>query len=77
LQVPIASVLDQGKGSGIWLLDPSTSTVSFQPVQVRRLGEELATVSGNVHPGQQVVALGVHLLRDGQRVRVENKAEIQ
>jgi RND family efflux transporter MFP subunit len=77
LQVPIASVLDQGKGSGIWLLNPSTSTVSFQPVQVRRLGEELATVSGNVHPGQQVVALGVHLLRDGQRVRVENKAEIQ
>jgi RND family efflux transporter MFP subunit len=77
LQVPIASVLDQGKGSGIWLLNPSTSTVSFQPVQVRRLGEELATVSGNVHPGQQVVALGVHLLRDGQRVRVENKAAIQ
>src|SRR5256886_312433 len=67
LQVPIASVLDQGKGPGIWLLNPSTSTVSFQPVQVRQLGEELATVSGNVHPGQQVVALGVHLLRDGQR----------
>src|SRR2546430_1502084 len=77
LQVPIASVLDRGKGPGIWLLNPSTSTVSFQPVQVRRLGEELATVSGNVHPGQQVVALGVHLLRDGQRVRVENKAAIQ
>src|SRR5437879_11359918 len=77
LQVPIASVLDQETRSGIWLLNPSTSTVSFQPVQVRRLGAELATVSGNVHPGQQVVALGVHLLRDGQRVRVENKAEIQ
>lgn len=77
LQVPVASVLDQGKGPGIWLLNPSTSTVSFQPVQVRRLGEEQATVSGNVHPGQQVVALGVHLLRDGQRVRVENKAAIQ
>jgi hypothetical protein len=77
LQVPIASVLDQGKGPGIWLLNPSTSTVSFQPVQVRRLGEELATVSGNVHAGQQVVALGVHLLHDGQRVRVENKAAIQ
>jgi RND family efflux transporter MFP subunit len=77
LQVPIASVLDRGKGPGIWLLNPSTSTVSFQPVQVRRLDEELATISGDVHPGQQVVALGVHLLRDGERVRVENKAEIQ
>src|SRR5256885_16924926 len=77
LQVPIASVLDQGKGPGIWLLSPSTSTISFQPIQVRQLGDELATVSGNLHPGQQVVALGVHLLRDGERVRVENKAEIQ
>jgi RND family efflux transporter MFP subunit len=71
LQVPVASVLDRGKGPGIWLLNPTTSTVSFQPVQVRQLGDELATVSGNLHPGQQVVALGVHLLQNGQRVRVE------
>jgi len=76
LQVPVSSVVDQGKGAGIWVLNPSTSTVSFQPVQVRQLGEEQATISGNLHPGQQVVALGVHLLRDGQRVRVD-KAEIQ
>src|SRR5436189_141453 len=75
LQVPVASVLDQGKGPGIWLLNPATSTVSFQPVEIRQVGEELATISGNVHTGQQVVALGVHLLRDGQRVRAENKAE--
>jgi multidrug efflux pump subunit AcrA (membrane-fusion protein) len=77
LQVPLASVLDRGTGPGIWLLNPSTSTVSFQPVQVRRLDEELATISGDVHPGQQVVAVGVHLLRDGERVRVETKAELQ
>ncbi len=77
LQVPAASVLDQGKGPGIWVLNPSTSTVSFQAVEVRQLGKEQATISGNVHPGQQVVALGVHLLRDGQHVRVENKAEIR
>jgi RND family efflux transporter MFP subunit len=77
LQVPAASVLDQGKGPGIWLLNPATSTVSFQPVQLHQLGEEQATISGNLHAGQKVVALGVHLLRDGERVRVENEAEIQ
>jgi len=77
LQVPLASVLDRGNGTGIWLLNPSTSTVSFQPVQVRRLDAELATISGNLHPGQQVVAVGVHLLRDGEHVRVETKAVIQ
>jgi RND family efflux transporter MFP subunit len=77
LQVPVASVIDRGKGPGIWVLNPSTSTVSFQPIQVRQVGEELATISGDLRPGQRVVALGVHLLRDGERVRVENKAEIQ
>jgi len=77
LQVPVASVLDQGKGSGIWVLNPSTSTISFQPVEIRQVGEELATISGNVHAGQQIVALGVHLLHDGQRVRVDNKAELR
>jgi RND family efflux transporter MFP subunit len=77
LQVPVASVLDRGKGSGIWLLNPSTSTVSFQPVQVRQLGEELATIKGNLRRGQQVVALGVHLLHDGQRVRVETRGDVQ
>jgi len=77
LQVPVASVIDRGKGPGIWVLNPSTSTVSFQPIQVCQVGEELATISGDLHPGQQVVALGAHLLRDGERVRVENKAEIQ
>jgi RND family efflux transporter MFP subunit len=77
LQVPVASVLDQGKGPGIWVLNPSTSTVSFQPVQVRQLGEELATIKGNLRPGQQVVALGVHLLHDGQRVRAETKPELR
>ncbi len=77
LQVPVASIVDQGKGPGIWLLNASTSTVTFKPVQVRQLGEELAIISGNLHPGQQVVALGVHLLHDGQRVRVEAKAELR
>jgi len=77
LQVPVASVIDRGKGPGIWVLNPSTSSVSFQPIQVRQVGEELATISGDLRPGQQVVALGVHRLRDGERVRVENKAEIQ
>ena len=77
LQVPVSSVVDRGTGPGIWVLNPPTSTVSFQPVQVRQLGEELATINGDLRPGQQIVALGVHLLHDGQRVRAETKAELR
>lgn len=77
LQVPVSSILDRGKGPGVWLLNQATSTVSFHPVQVRQLDEELATISGSLRPGQDVVALGVHLLHDGERVRVESTGEVR
>jgi RND family efflux transporter MFP subunit len=77
LQVPASSIFDQGEGSGVWVLNQPTSTVSFQLVQVRQLDEELATISGSLRPGQEIVALGVHLLHDGERVRVETKGEVR
>jgi len=77
LQIPASSILDRGRGPGVWVLNQSASTVSFQPVQVRQLDEELATISGNLRPGQEVVALGVHLLHDGEHVRVETTGEVR
>jgi multidrug efflux pump subunit AcrA (membrane-fusion protein) len=77
LQIPASSIVDRGKGPGVWVLNQPASTVSFQPVQVRQLDEELATINGNLRPGQEVVALGVHLLHDGERVRVETTGEVR
>jgi len=77
LQIPASSILDRGRGPGVWVLNQSASTVSFQPVQVRQLDEELASVSGSLRPGQEVVALGAHLLHDGEHVRVETTGEAQ
>jgi RND family efflux transporter MFP subunit len=77
LQIPASSIIDRGKGPGVWVLNQPTSTVSFQPVQVRQLDEELATISGNLRAGQEIVALGVHLLHDGERVRVETTGEVR
>jgi RND family efflux transporter MFP subunit len=77
LQIPASSIIDRGKGPGVWVLNQPTSTVSFQPVQVRQLDEELATISGNLRAGQEVVALGVHLLHDGERVRPELMGEVR
>jgi RND family efflux transporter MFP subunit len=77
LQIPASSIVDRGRGPGVWVLNQSTSTVSFQPVQVRQLDEELATISGNLRAGQEVVALGVHLLHDGEHVRVETTGEVR
>lgn len=77
LQIPASSIIDQGKGPGVWIVNRPAATVSFQPVQVRQLDEELATIGGSLRPGQEVVALGVHLLHEGERVRVESKGEVR
>jgi multidrug efflux pump subunit AcrA (membrane-fusion protein) len=68
-EVPIGALYDDGKSTGLWVLDPGTSSVSFHAVQARRLAAETAVVAG-VRSGERVVALGAHLLHQGDRVRV-------
>ncbi|HEY4047221.1 MAG TPA: efflux RND transporter periplasmic adaptor subunit [Acidobacteriaceae bacterium] len=78
LQVPIGSIADRGTGPGVWVFNDQSSTVSFRPVQVLRLGEEDAIVAKGVRPGEEIVALGAHLFSDGQQVRIaDQKAAIQ
>lgn len=68
-EVPLGALYDDGKSSGVWVVDLQSSSVSFRVVQVRRLAEETAVVSG-VKSGERVVALGAHLLHQGERVRL-------
>jgi RND family efflux transporter MFP subunit len=78
LQVPIAAITDRGKGPGVWLFNEKSSTVSFRPVKVLRMGAEDETISDGVKPADRIVALGAHLLSDGQQVRVaEEKAAVR
>ena len=70
LRVPLGALLDQGngKGTGVWVID-GDSRVRFTPVEVVRLGQEFAVLSGGLEDGQQVVALGAHLLHEGDAVK--------
>jgi multidrug efflux pump subunit AcrA (membrane-fusion protein) len=68
-EVPLGALYDDGKSTGLWVLDSATSSVSFHAVQVRRLAAETAVVAG-IRSGEHVVALGAHLLHERERVRV-------
>ncbi|MBN3161304.1 efflux RND transporter periplasmic adaptor subunit [Pectobacterium brasiliense] len=70
LQVPLAAIYDPGKGPGVWRISGDPTKVSWQPVQMSGLSDDRAKVTGNLKPGEQVVALGTHLLHDGEAVRV-------
>ena len=67
--VPLGAIADKGATSGVWLIDQSTSTVTFRPVTLAGLGEETALIKQGLAVGDQVVALGAHLLHEGESVR--------
>ena len=78
LEVPIGALTDRGKGPGVWTFNDSSSTVSFHRVRVVRLEAEEAILAGGVQPGEKIIALGAHLLNEGQTVRAEDqRAAIQ
>jgi hypothetical protein len=46
-----------------------SSEVSFRFVQIASIGKEEIIVSRGIEAGEKVVALGAHLLHEGQAVR--------
>ena len=70
--VPIGAITDEGKGPGVWVLDGGTSAVSFRPVRIAEFGGESVILGDGVRVGETIVALGGHLLHEGQRVRTND-----
>ncbi|HDU5810557.1 TPA: efflux RND transporter periplasmic adaptor subunit, partial [Klebsiella quasipneumoniae subsp. quasipneumoniae] len=73
LEVPLASVYDPGNGPGVWRVASRPATVSWQPVTVIGLNDETARVTGPLKPGEPIVALGAHLLHQGETVRLAER----
>jgi len=71
-QVPVGAIHDRGSGPGVWIVN-GTSEVKFRSVTIASIGKEEVVVSGGVRAGEKVVALGAHLLHEGQVVNVPNE----
>lgn len=76
LQVPIGALHDPGKGPGVWVLTGNPAHVTWRPVTVRAISDDSARVEGQIRPGDRVVALGAHLLNDGQQVRLASDVKV-
>jgi len=74
LVVPNAAITDRGNGPGVWIVDEASRTVTFRPVTILRLGEEETYVGGGLRSGEHIIALGAHLLTEGQHIRVAENA---
>jgi RND family efflux transporter MFP subunit len=73
--VPVGAVYDRGSGPGVWIVDDK-SEVKFRFVTIASIGQEEVVVSRGVQAGEKVVALGAHLLHEGQVVNLANEEKI-
>src|SRR6266571_754393 len=72
VQLPVGAIHDRGSGPGDWIVDDK-SEVKFRSVTITSIGKEEVVVSGGVQAGEKVVALGAHLLHEGQVVSLPNE----
>ncbi len=71
LKLPTSALLQQGGQSVVWVYEPATSSVKAQVVVVATAdGNDAVIAPGGLQVGQQVVAAGVHVLQNGQKVSI-------
>ncbi|GGA87048.1 resistance-nodulation-cell division (RND) efflux membrane fusion protein [Arenimonas soli] len=66
--VPLSAVHEKDGGAALWVVDPADSSVHLRPVVLGAYGEDRVPVLEGLAAGDWVVAAGVHLLLDGQRI---------
>lgn len=72
LSVPLGAIYDRGRGPGVWVVAGQASPkVSWRPVRLGTIAEESATVTAGLRSGERFVALGAHMLHQGQTVRID------
>jgi RND family efflux transporter MFP subunit len=74
LQVPMGALFDAGKGPGVWVINSEPAKVSWRPVAIQHLDDDSARVIAQLQQGDRIVALGAHLLHEGEPVRVAGQA---
>ncbi|MBV8454045.1 MAG: efflux RND transporter periplasmic adaptor subunit [Deltaproteobacteria bacterium] len=73
--VPVGAIYDRGSGPGVWIVDDKWE-VNFRFVKIASIGQEEVVMSRGVDAGENVVALGAHLLHEGQVVNLANEEKV-
>jgi multidrug efflux system membrane fusion protein len=69
LAVPLSALHEKDGQPALWVVDPASARVSLRPVKVGPYGEQAVPVLSGLQPEEWVVAAGVHLLLEGQRIK--------
>jgi len=73
-RLPLGAILDDGKGASVFIIDPRTKALARRPVTIAGYDAQDAIISSGLSEGDEVIALGVQKLHDGDVVRPVNGA---
>lgn len=69
--VPLGAIRDEGNGPGVWVISSgSPAKIAWRAIRISAVGEETATVTSGLKAGERFVAMGAHMLHEGQTVRI-------
>ncbi|MEH6434132.1 efflux RND transporter periplasmic adaptor subunit [Massilia sp. DD77] len=68
LRAPLSALVQNRGATSVWVVEKGA--VRMVPVQVAGQADNDVILAGGVQAGQQVVTAGVHLLKNGQKVRI-------
>ena len=75
LRVPASAVLAKDGANFVWVVDQPASTVSLHKVDLA--GDPAGVrVTDGLYPGARIVTAGIHSLKQGQQVRIEQDQKL-
>ncbi len=70
VEIPATALTEHDRRPAVWLVDPSTFTVSLRSVDVSRQDPSTVAISSGLDTGDIVVTAGVQALHPGQKTRL-------
>ncbi len=74
VDLPATALFEQNGKPQVWIVDPTSKTVSPREVTVEARDDGMVTVTAGIKAGERVVTVGVHSLTPGQTVKIADAA---
>ncbi|HVY56802.1 MAG TPA: efflux RND transporter periplasmic adaptor subunit [Xanthobacteraceae bacterium] len=70
IEIPASALTHRDKQPVVWVVDPSSLTVSMRDIAVRDQNPAAVAVASGLAAGDIVITAGVHALHQGQKIRL-------
>ena len=70
IRIPATALTKINQQPAVWIVDPTTKTVSIRNIDVLRYGQADVAISRGLDTGEIIVTAGVQALHPGQKVRL-------